>query len=325
MKFQGPTKLQARVRWIRSGQGAIQWQDSGLISRPPMAARSRDISPSRHRDQVRASCSCRRSSASIASCATSPTTMPRKAMSCWRRTCSGGWSPASSSAIREADFNKAFGYYQRFDANQAMQDVAAALDGAARAAGMHRQGRRARLLPRRQARLSHRRALGVDCAVCYYGVGIEPHLGRGGERSNARWCCISARRDKFAPAEARDADQGRLRRSPRCRDLSSIRAATMPSTAPSAPSFDKPAALMAHSRSIAAVPQGAGAALRSFRAVGQHTDLEFGARDAEATMATMVAEPYVNHIPTMTGGVGYAICCASTSTISSRRRRRTRS
>lgn len=37
-----------------------------------------------------------------------------------------------------------------------------------------------------------------------------------------------------------------------------------------------------------------------------HCDLEFKTRDATATMATMVAEPYVNHIPTMTGGVGQA-------------------
>jgi carboxymethylenebutenolidase len=37
-----------------------------------------------------------------------------------------------------------------------------------------------------------------------------------------------------------------------------------------------------------------------------HTKAEFEARDVDATMATMVAEPYVNHIPTMTGGVGFA-------------------
>lgn len=36
-----------------------------------------------------------------------------------------------------------------------------------------------------------------------------------------------------------------------------------------------------------------------------HCRCEFETRDADATMATMVAEPYVNHIPTMTGGVGY--------------------
>jgi carboxymethylenebutenolidase len=36
-----------------------------------------------------------------------------------------------------------------------------------------------------------------------------------------------------------------------------------------------------------------------------HCRCEFETRDADATMATMVPEPYVNHIPTMTGGVGH--------------------
>ena len=37
-----------------------------------------------------------------------------------------------------------------------------------------------------------------------------------------------------------------------------------------------------------------------------HCGYEFVTRDVDATMATMVSEPYVNHIPTMTGGVGQA-------------------
>jgi carboxymethylenebutenolidase len=37
----------------------------------------------------------------------------------------------------------------------------------------------------------------------------------------------------------------------------------------------------------------------------EHCRYEFETRDVNATMATMVAQPYVNHIPTMTGGVGY--------------------
>ena len=36
-----------------------------------------------------------------------------------------------------------------------------------------------------------------------------------------------------------------------------------------------------------------------------HTRYEFETRDVDATMDTMVAEPYVNHIPMMTGGVGH--------------------
>ena len=36
----------------------------------------------------------------------------------------------------------------------------------------------------------------------------------------------------------------------------------------------------------------------------EHVELEFATKDAAATMRTMVAEPYVNHIPTLTGGIG---------------------
>jgi carboxymethylenebutenolidase len=36
-----------------------------------------------------------------------------------------------------------------------------------------------------------------------------------------------------------------------------------------------------------------------------HLRHEFAARDVDATMATMVEVPYVNHIPTMAGGVGH--------------------
>jgi carboxymethylenebutenolidase len=38
----------------------------------------------------------------------------------------------------------------------------------------------------------------------------------------------------------------------------------------------------------------------------QHCRCEFETREANATMATMVPEPYVNHVPTMTGGIGYS-------------------
>ena len=36
-----------------------------------------------------------------------------------------------------------------------------------------------------------------------------------------------------------------------------------------------------------------------------HCRCEFETRDVDATMSTMVGEPYVNHVPTMTGGVGH--------------------
>jgi carboxymethylenebutenolidase len=45
-------------------------------------------------------------------------------------------------------------------------------------------------------------------------------------------------------------------------------------------------------------PKGLGAVFDA------HTDAEFKARDIEATMATMGANPHVNHVPVMTGGYG---------------------
>lgn len=38
----------------------------------------------------------------------------------------------------------------------------------------------------------------------------------------------------------------------------------------------------------------------------KHTEFEFVARDAAATVATMTTDNYVNHVPTMTGGHGRA-------------------
>jgi carboxymethylenebutenolidase len=38
----------------------------------------------------------------------------------------------------------------------------------------------------------------------------------------------------------------------------------------------------------------------------EHTKHEFATRDTEATLATMVEDAYVNHIPVMTGGYGKA-------------------
>jgi carboxymethylenebutenolidase len=36
----------------------------------------------------------------------------------------------------------------------------------------------------------------------------------------------------------------------------------------------------------------------------EHTRHEFSTRDTEATLATMVEEAYVNHVPVLTGGYG---------------------
>jgi carboxymethylenebutenolidase len=63
-------------------------------------------------------------------------------------------------------------------------------------------------------------------------------------------------------------------------------------------------ALLAHSYTIATLRAAMGPHYDLSALWDVHTDLEFGKRDVDATMKTMIAEPYVNHIPTLTGGVG---------------------
>ncbi len=70
--------------------------------------------------------------------------------------------------------------------------------------------------------------------------------------------------------------------------------------------FDKPALALAHSRSLALLRKALGPSYDLVALWEEHTRQEFAERDVDATMRTMVAQPYVNHIPTMTGGVGQA-------------------
>lgn len=57
---------------------------------------------------------------------------------------------------------------------------------------------------------------------------------------------------------------------------------------------------------VAVVPEAArGRALLRLETIWEeHTRHEFVDRCVEDTMATMVDEPYVNHVPTLTGGIG---------------------
>ncbi|KAJ4350767.1 hypothetical protein N0V95_004444 [Ascochyta clinopodiicola] len=74
---------------------------------------------------------------------------------------------------------------------------------------------------------------------------------------------------------------------------------------PSDPSYSKRNAGIAHTRSVAFLKPFLNGPYFDLEAVwDEHCLYEFGERAVEKTMATMVAQPYVNHIPTMTGGIG---------------------
>ncbi|OOG00604.1 hypothetical protein ASPCADRAFT_511563, partial [Aspergillus carbonarius ITEM 5010] len=76
---------------------------------------------------------------------------------------------------------------------------------------------------------------------------------------------------------------------------------------PGHPDFKYSAASVAHTRTLTFLkPILNGPYFDLEKIWEEHTYYEFADRSVEKTMATMVQEPYVNHIPTMTGGIGRA-------------------
>lgn len=74
---------------------------------------------------------------------------------------------------------------------------------------------------------------------------------------------------------------------------------------PSHKSYSPASAAVAHTRSLTALRKALGGPCFDLEEIWEeHTRFEFEARSVEETMNTMVAEPYVNHVPTMTGGIG---------------------
>jgi len=69
--------------------------------------------------------------------------------------------------------------------------------------------------------------------------------------------------------------------------------------------YDKVSARLAWTRALRAVREGFEVTVDLEKVWEDHVALEFVEKDADKTMATMVAEPYVNHVPTMTGGIGH--------------------
>lgn len=74
---------------------------------------------------------------------------------------------------------------------------------------------------------------------------------------------------------------------------------------PGSPAHDPQNAAMAYSRTVGALKTVMGPHYDLEELWEYHLACEFRDRDAEAAMQTMVPEPYVNHVPTRTGGVGY--------------------
>ncbi|KAI1431907.1 hypothetical protein GGR50DRAFT_677201 [Xylaria sp. CBS 124048] len=76
---------------------------------------------------------------------------------------------------------------------------------------------------------------------------------------------------------------------------------------PLSPTYQHSAASLAHTRTLTFLKPHLNGPYFDLEAIwDEHTALEFATRSVERTMATMVDEPYVNHVPVLTGGMGRA-------------------
>ncbi|MFO1057371.1 MAG: dienelactone hydrolase family protein [Dongiaceae bacterium] len=199
------------------------------------------------------------------------------------------------------DMEKALALLQRFDVGRAVEDITATV-AALRAlpACTGKVGALGFCLGGRLAYLAAAHA-GVDCAVSYYGGGIDTLLDR---KIAVPMAMHFAGADSHIPMSAVDKVRAAFAGRPEI-ELYVYPGAQHGFNCSERASFDKPSAQMAHSRTIALFHKVMGPIYDLSTLWDKHCEYEFATRSVPDTMATMVAEPYVNHIPTMTGGVGY--------------------
>lgn len=212
--------------------------------------------------------------------------------------------PGIELGYSEQDFAKAIELFQRLDVDKAVEDIDAGFtalrglpeveDAGLGYVGFCMGGKLAYLTATRTE---------AACSVGYYGMGIDQYLDEA-DNIKGRLVLHFAEQDGYCDADTR------ARISEALAGRSGIELYTYPGVDHAFARFggmhyDKPAALMAHERTIAALKREIGPDYDLSALWEKHIEHEFGTRDVPATMATMVAEPYVNHIPTMTGGVGY--------------------
>lgn len=202
-----------------------------------------------------------------------------------------------------ADYKRAIAISERFNVSQALLDIEAAIrtlqayptcKGRTGALGYCLGGKLA---------LMTAAAGGVDCAVSYYGVGIDKILDET-RKISVPVVLHFAGEDEFMPPEAvrKIRQQFSGHQGVEIHIYPDVHHAF---SSPASPSYHKPSSDMAYSRTIALFRKIMGPHYDLSALWETHRCCEFETRDADATMETMVDEPYVNHVPTMTGGYGY--------------------
>mgnify|MGYP002628889943 FL=1 len=212
-------------------------------------------------------------------------------------------NPGIQLGYTEKDFERAFQLFGQFDTDQGMNDISASVKTLrSRPEVVGKVGALGFCLGGRLAYLAAARS-GVDCAVAYYGVTIDEYLNEA-SNINVPMALHFAENDQFAPMASVNNIQAALK------DHVETKIFIYPGvdhgfSRNESVHFHKSTAQLAHQRSIALFRKTMGPHYDFSQLWDKHCEYEFATRDADATMETMVSEPYVNHIPTMTGGVGY--------------------
>ncbi|MGC2760034.1 MAG: dienelactone hydrolase family protein [Candidatus Binatus sp.] len=206
-----------------------------------------------------------------------------------------GFSPDDVKTARELG--------GRFDIDQGLRDIGDAIvalkaqpefKGKVGAVGYCLGGRLAFLAAAR---------LGVDAAVSYYGTRMDGHLG---EVKSVR-CPIMFHfggKDAAVPPETRDKIRAAFSAHDNAEFFVYADAGHAFNNDRRSEAYDPFAAQLARSRSIGLFRRTLGPRYDLSALWDNHADQEFKYRDADATMATMTPDAYVNHIPTLTGGYG---------------------
>jgi carboxymethylenebutenolidase len=201
------------------------------------------------------------------------------------------------------EWQKAFSFYQDFDEAKGVEDIQASIStlrnhhaviGKVGVVGFCLGGKLAYLAACRTD---------TDVAISYYGVGIETAI-KEAKNVQCKLLLHLAQNDEYCLPDAQETILQSLRNKPNFK-LYVYAGVKHAFARVDGPHYDKASAEIAHARSIEALKSEIGPQPDLSALWDRHCEYEFGTHDVAATMATMVPEPYVNHIPTMTGGVGY--------------------
>ncbi|HEY5609040.1 MAG TPA: dienelactone hydrolase family protein [Alphaproteobacteria bacterium] len=212
--------------------------------------------------------------------------------------------PGVELSHSEEDFKKAFALFGKFDVDQGVKDIAASVKALkARRECTGKVGVFGYCLGGLLAYLCATRIKGLACVAGIYGVQIEKFLSEAKNLS----CPLAlhfGETDHYTPPEV----IAKIRKGlAKARD---VEIHVYPGCGhgfcnPTRDSYNKAACAVVHSRLIALFRRTMGPSYDLNALWEQHLAYEFTIRDVDANMKTMVDAPYVNHIPTMTGGVGH--------------------